>query len=38
MNSNDVIRIVSVIVISILSFISIVFCYCRSCAYRNRQN
>ena len=24
--------------VSVISFMSIVFCYCKSCAYRNRRN
>ncbi len=38
MDSSSIVKIVSVIVLCVLSFASIVFCYCKSCAYKNRQN
>lgn len=38
MGSLSIFKTVSVILLSVISFMSIVFCYCKSCAYRNRRN
>lgn len=34
----DIIKIVYVIVVCAISFIAIVFCYCKSCAYKGRKS